>query len=44
MKLYRKNGWLQMTANLKKTKILIDTDPGDDIDDEFALLLAAKSP
>ncbi len=33
-----------MTANMKKTKILIDTDPGDDIDDAFALLLAAKSP
>lgn len=33
-----------MTANQTKTKILIDTDPGDDIDDAFALLLAAKSP
>ncbi len=29
---------------LERTKIIIDTDPGDDIDDAFALALAAKSP
>ena len=29
---------------MKKNKIILDTDIGDDIDDAFALALALKSP
>ena len=34
----------QQVASLSKTKIILDTDIGDDIDDAFALALALRSP